>query len=66
MSWGDPNSASARAVIQRAREGLDAPGRRRALRRARKGLDTPARRRALKRAARDPHTFIDFAAGDDS
>lgn len=65
MSWGDPNSASARAVIQRAREGLDTPGRRRAMMRARKGLDTPARRRALKRAAREAHTRIEFGADDD-
>ena len=50
MSWGDPNSAAARAVIRRAR----------------KGLDTPARRRALMRAARDPHTKIEVVAEDEA
>ena len=42
MTWGNPNSAAARAVARRAR----------------KGLDTPARRRVLARGAQSRHTSI--------
>jgi hypothetical protein len=42
MTWGDPNSAAARAVARRAR----------------KGLDTSARRRVLTRGAKNRHTKI--------
>lgn len=42
MTWGDPDSAAARAVARRAR----------------KGLDTSARRRVLARGAKNPHTKI--------
>lgn len=47
MSWGDQDSASARAVIRRAR----------------KGLDSRARRRVLRRGAKDPHTQIRVILG---
>jgi len=49
MSWGNPNSAAARAVARRAR----------------KGLDSPARRRVLKRGAQDRHTRIKVIAEDE-
>ena len=42
MTWGNSNSAAARAVERRAR----------------KGLDSPAWRRVLKRGARERHTLI--------
>ena len=42
MTWGNSNSAGARAVARRAR----------------KGLDSPARRRVLQRGARERHTLI--------
>jgi hypothetical protein len=35
MSWGDPNSRDARAVVRRARKGLDSHARRLAEQRAR-------------------------------
>lgn len=49
MTWGNPNSAAARAVVRRAR----------------KGLDTPARRRVLKRGAQDRHTRIKVVGEDE-
>lgn len=42
MTWGNPNSAAARAAVRRAR----------------KGLDSPARRRVLVRGAQNRHTRI--------
>lgn len=47
MSWGDPNSAAARAVARRAA----------------RGLDSRARRRVLARGAKDRHTRISVTRG---